>query len=290
MVENSKKSPRFLFLTSLILVLLSSCYEDREACLDSYATNYDLSADIPCEDCCKYPSIKVSFYNRYIDNIEEDTSRLVLDKLYTNESNQEYLIQSFDFYIRNVHLKTKSGKEILVTNQMKLPTTSGNIIEVEDNIKLINFNDKAALNVNCIHTNLGTSIYDEDITGIKFNIGLQDLSSKISMTDLDTTHFLYTTGKSMYDDTKARYHNAKITYTLDTMEDTQIKKFFVDKDIPINIDYNNDSNFILGKDINFTIIIDHNIIFKDFDFENNSPEQLSQKWSKNIVEAITFNK
>ena len=46
-------------LLLLTLLLATSCYEDRIACLDVTATNFDILADEACPDCCEYPSLSI---------------------------------------------------------------------------------------------------------------------------------------------------------------------------------------------------------------------------------------
>jgi len=83
---------------SLIILILASCYEKQEGCLDFRARNYDFGADEPCSECCTYPSMKLSVAHEW-----GDTS-LMTDSVYFTLSNQAIKIVSAQFYVNKVSL------------------------------------------------------------------------------------------------------------------------------------------------------------------------------------------
>ena len=106
----------FLFIT---LLLLTSCYEDRIACLDPDASNYDLQADEACpDDCCTYPNFTVELTRSFGERA------FSLDSTYTDGAGNRFKIQRLRFYLGDVGL---------LANDRPLPVPE-NIIEVREAI------------------------------------------------------------------------------------------------------------------------------------------------------------
>ncbi|MBK6904335.1 MAG: hypothetical protein IPH04_16435 [Saprospirales bacterium] len=61
-------SRRLLILAGLCgLLLLGSCYQKEEGCLDIRAVNFDVAADKPCEEeCCTYPQLSVKLEHKAV--------------------------------------------------------------------------------------------------------------------------------------------------------------------------------------------------------------------------------
>ena len=110
-----------------ILIAASSCAEKVEGCLDPYSTNFDLDADLPCEDCCEYPGLSVSVGHywdldntfRYSDPVFEN-----LDSLDTIRINQ------FGFYLSGMKLHT-STDSFGVTDRFNISNTLGTELTLE---------------------------------------------------------------------------------------------------------------------------------------------------------------
>ncbi len=91
MKKNLKKISLLLPILCLISICFVSCYETSEGCLEKWASNFDISADINCNDCCTEP--KFSFNLNWIYNQET----LNQDSFYTNVNNQTYRILNARF-------------------------------------------------------------------------------------------------------------------------------------------------------------------------------------------------
>lgn len=58
-----------LWLAIVAVIVLNSCTTREQGCLDIYASNFDLSAEKDCDDCCLYPALNVS-----LSQVWHDTS------------------------------------------------------------------------------------------------------------------------------------------------------------------------------------------------------------------------
>ena len=125
---------KLLLLLTLALTT-TACYEDRIACLDPDASNYDLRADDACpDDCCTFPNLSVNFTRSFNG---QPFSR---DSVYVDGGGNRFQIQRLRFYLGDIQLL--SGDRLLPTpeNVIDVRTaTMGDTLatEVNDNNLLI---------------------------------------------------------------------------------------------------------------------------------------------------------
>lgn len=104
------------FLTSVLaFILLSSCYQRIEGCLDQIAVNYDVTSDDSCKDCCVYPDITLNMVSLY----KKDT--ISFSDTLENSRRQKFRIIDVRFYLSQLVLEQSGtefeGLEKLVTAQ-----------------------------------------------------------------------------------------------------------------------------------------------------------------------------
>ncbi|MBK7805012.1 MAG: hypothetical protein IPJ51_01650 [Saprospiraceae bacterium] len=83
----------FSVYTIMIIFSLSSCYTRNEACLDTIATNYDVTADDDCDACCIYPTMSLNVSHMAGDSVFSP------QKMYTNDLGQNYQLLDVRFYL-----------------------------------------------------------------------------------------------------------------------------------------------------------------------------------------------
>jgi len=171
-------------ITLIFLFLLQSCFTPTEGCLDINATNFDASADEPCESCCSFPQLRLTVFHSVVtesstltDSCINHSSSFVL----TNGGSNFFQIRDIAFYL----------------SDFQLVMVDGTIKEVEDTITLSIFEDAVA------QISKDTLVKDDfvlvrrsqpsyivgNFTGpgaymqIKFNVGI---ASELASTDVDT--------------------------------------------------------------------------------------------------------
>lgn len=98
------------------LLFVSSCYEDRIACLDPDASNYDLRADEACpDDCCNFPLASLEVTTLWG---EEPFSR---DSIYQDAAGNDFRVVNLRFYLGDLQI---------VANDRLLPTPE-NALEID---------------------------------------------------------------------------------------------------------------------------------------------------------------
>ncbi len=148
-----------------LLLVLSSCYEDRIGCLDPDATNFDERADEACPDgCCTFPQLSLD-----VDRIWGDTTLASLDTLVDGVGNA-FALTRLRFYLSELQVVTTSGT-ITALNEIET-----NVLEGGDTL-LTNFNANLALVENSGSTTaaVGTiQIGTEALTQVQGLFGMAD--------------------------------------------------------------------------------------------------------------------
>jgi hypothetical protein len=127
---------RLLLLVSLT-ILLSSCYEDVEGCLDVNASNYNLEADRDCPDnCCNYPTLRLSTNHLY------GGATLRTDTFYRDANDQPFRITRLRYYWSDIEMVQADGSTIVPQREVDigLIAPSGDTILTTINGNLALFN------------------------------------------------------------------------------------------------------------------------------------------------------
>ena len=94
---------RILTPLSFLLLALTGCYEDVEDCTDPDASNYNLSADELCGDCCVYPTLTLDIDRRFgADDFDPDST-------YTDGAGNAFTLTDFRYYLGDISLVASGG-------------------------------------------------------------------------------------------------------------------------------------------------------------------------------------
>lgn len=83
--------------------LFSQCDDREEGCLNPSSTNYDVTADNPCDDCCTSPQVKLNL-RIIVDSLSFNTNTW-----YAYVPNDTLAIKKLEFDISNVHVINEDG-------------------------------------------------------------------------------------------------------------------------------------------------------------------------------------
>jgi hypothetical protein len=153
----------------LLLLTFFGCYEEKEGCLDVRATNFSFEADIPCPDCCEFPSLTVDIEHSAV--LPDDTIRFRYDSLYYVSDFPDVLVsfQRIKYYISDFALVNSNGGQLTVTDSInfKVPDGTGDstIIRSADNFILVDRDIPSDYELGRI---LGDGAFDH----IQFKVGI----------------------------------------------------------------------------------------------------------------------
>ncbi len=157
----------------VLISFLMSCYTRKEACLDVLASNYDVSADDACPDCCTFPKLKLEIQHFVKDSVYKS------DSFYVNELNQAFKILDVRYYLHSFELfNNETGKKVVLETIKNQDST----LIIPDDIKIYRSVD-ASIEIGSLRDN-GT--YDS----LTFYLGLKDEILTNDFINLPSTHVL----------------------------------------------------------------------------------------------------
>ncbi|KAA3624343.1 MAG: hypothetical protein DWQ02_23185 [Bacteroidetes bacterium] len=207
--QNFKKFIVKFFFQVIVLVGLTGCYEKQEGCLDIRATNFDLEADISCEDCCEYPDLKLKFLHR---QVEPDTVYSIgfADSVYYDGVSNPFRINALRYYISNIRVVDSDGSEARINETIDISKIGGSVVTFTDDFLLVNGNLSTSLTAGSFST---IKTYNK----VRFFIGLDNELEGVDPSTLPDNHVLAVNqDSSMFDFQNGHYLMANHEIYTDT--------------------------------------------------------------------------
>ncbi|MFM8487646.1 MAG: hypothetical protein ACKOCH_15060, partial [Bacteroidota bacterium] len=157
-----------LFIAGLFIALIvTSCYEPQQGCLDVRAVNYYAGADENC--CCRFPKLILSSDQVY------DTLLFRLDSLYPSKNGELFRIKNIMFYLSEVELG-KAGETVRTSDslQFRLFNTAQN-----DTVRQWLRDDATLVRRSPLDNQVATFSDDGDFDRIRFRIGLSADANRV---------------------------------------------------------------------------------------------------------------
>ena len=264
------RQPASFLIFILVSLLLSSCYEDQEGCLDINATNFDVEADISCLDCCEFPVLQLDFQHKAI--IGDTTINLVYDEfIYEDQVGNLFGIKNLQFYLSDFHLIRNGGDTTQVSDTLQITKSNGEVISIKDNFLLVNPGVFG-------FSTLGDFRSEGNYDGIGFNFGLNPVANQLDTTYFTDEHPLGPQAENMFTGNGEGYLFAKIELLPEPGNDSLFTEILIKGDenlVPIEnvVSY----TILEGVDPRLIVLIDYYSWFSTIDIQNDSPEVMGQK-------------
>ncbi|MBK9150715.1 MAG: hypothetical protein IPM26_06800 [Saprospiraceae bacterium] len=261
--------PKF-FIFGLI-IFISSCYNRREACLDPFASNFDVTADDPCEQCCKDPLINVTIRHLAGDSLISPSRVLI------NELGQSYRILNFSYYLSGFRIIKNDGSIVTVSQLLNLDSMN-TVLQIPDDFaiyRLTNVNQTIGQN-----RNFGT------YTGFEFTLGLD---SKVLLHQPKDLPLLHVLNDSLSLKTPDRRLAHQIITVATGDSPSEIQSYFI-SGINSAVSFKMDSTFrnVRGTDINLIIKADYSKWFENVDFTR-QPSEIEKSILENSKKLFSVN-
>ena len=228
---------------SLLIILLASCYEKQEGCLDFRAKNYDFSADKPCSDCCTYPSMRLGVSHEWGD------TTLMSDSIYYNLANQPIRILNAQFYLHQVSL-TDNGQKVSVVEKLSVTDLAGFVSEISAANAFV---QSARFNYT-----LGSFEEAQTYDGLDFKLGIDGQYTNESLVE----------NESFFDVETFEYVNFRMEYISDIIAQDTLQFELKGLDFVANINLDATLEIPLGVDFTLKILADYQLLFNDIDIIN----------------------
>lgn len=249
-----------------MLLMMVSCYSRKEACLDAWAANFDVTADDECSTCCTYPYIKLKISHMFGDSIFNASDTL------QNDRGQSYIIQDVRYYLSSFFLY-QGDSTYRVREKI---ATADNGLVIPDDMKIFRNRDT--------EFNIGTVKAFGRFDSLSFSLGLTSDMTQSTFVGLNNTHVLLPNNKlkDANDETAhfvLRYRRIGATDSLyHTISITTRPDFpALTRDTIINT--------TKGKEISFPIKADYQVLLANLDL-NVGPDSLSKLVLDNIKKMI----
>ncbi len=259
----------------LLSVFVASCYEKKEGCLDVFASNFALDADINCcrnnqDCCCNYPKLTLSIKHQY------ESENLATGKIYLTRLGQPFMTESIHFFISNVRLT--DGSDFATDDTLMIVTNDGQIKARPDDVLIVN-SDAFSFKV-------GTFNRPGNYTQLKFLVGLSEPELSAPSSQFAEGHPLASGQTTLRDTLNDEWLTYRVAWIPDTVslvtEHLQVSaENLIEVIIPVNISKNP------GQDITIPLIIEYHKwlgeidLIRDDQATKNSKilEQLAQSFS-----------
>jgi hypothetical protein len=215
------QNTRHLYALALFgLLLLTQCQEPGVGCLDSRATNFDVTAAKTCEDnCCVFPNLKMQFDYAF------DTFNFKFNTSYKFDTDSIRFITS-QFYVSNVQLQKDDGTKASVLDSILL-------FRELDTLKVPNYYALAGKNIG-FESVLGKFNQIGIYSKVRFDLGLDVEAAKTIPSKMSSGGPLSIKSDSMYISSEKQYIFNKMTFVR-TSKPTDTLRFVIKTLKPIEL-------------------------------------------------------
>jgi hypothetical protein len=265
------------------LFLLAGCYAPTEGCLDLEATNYDVSADDPCPDCCTYPTFNLLFQHQVVLATQPDTSfALKYGTKYPSpfDTNHLFYIDRGRFFVSDLKLIRESGEELGVTDSFWLPLLNGDSVYLENNFSK---HDRDIFKVATIGSIRTSGLFK----GVKFTLGLTPLVRQAWVDTLTAGHPLAVENDSLSYLKNIGYLPVHLTIRRDTLPNTVPMDFVFTDERQISLSFPQTVSIEKGFKIKVTLRLDYIALFTGVDFKNDTESVIRSKIDSQLSNAFS---
>jgi len=227
--------------------------------LDPESTNYDIDGDDPCDDCCTYPTIKVSVFHQNAD------TTFNLEDTLVNNLGQEYSIIKYVYLLSDFVVTTNDGVEHEVSDSIQVVTANGTEWIKDDIIRVSR---------STFSYEFGTIVFDGTAEEVSFQVGLSPALDQNRFATEIEKHPLTADADSLFNDltddyTFVRMQVAQGVDLLDTViYDVTGQTNVQQVSFPIEFES------VRGKNKTMIIEARYNEWLEDADFDNMSKEMI----------------
>lgn len=277
-----KRSTNKLSLIALLFALLvSACYERTEGCLDVRATNYNVRADDPCEDCCTFPTLSISVLHRIAAEGNPDslvTFNINRPLALSNHPDELFQFTRIQLYLSNIEF-LHQGRVFAITDTIRLWLAQGGGFQPADLT-----NDFQRIEPSFSSATLGSLEYVGPVDLIRFTIGLAQPIAQLDQTRIPNNHPLAIAADSVNYEPDFGLVSAQVALLRDTVpgaDSLGIRSFQpVTLGVPVEFDIEP------GFNVRLQFRALYHELLQGANIRNDSPQQLQSILEQNLSKFI----
>ena len=284
------KNKTLFYLTFLIIIFCSACYEPTEGCLDISATNFNAAADDPCEDCCTYPNLKLKILHQVTQErplLGDTCINHSADSTYTNGDNNFFQINNISFYLSDFQLVKSDGLVVEVEDTLTLNLYEDFVTEVTKD-SLIK-DDIVLVKRNAFTYTVGEFRTPGLYIQLRFKVGLSAGINDANPDTLVTTHPLSSNQDMHYDDLSLGYIFQQFEIVKDTAESlTEIEVYQIDEltAAPVEVTLDLSLDLDPGFDAEIPLKVNYTTWLQGINFATDDRTTIESKIVSNTAEAF----
>ena len=272
-ISRNSKNLNIVFGLLVIMLSLSSCYENVEGCLDRNSSNYNVASDVDCEDCCTYPTLSL-----LVAYVLGETSYNRMDTM-TNDIGIEFVIEDAQFYFSEIVL-SDGTEDYRIDETFEYSDINGT-----DRIAI---DDIALVIPNVFRYSLGTFTQSNDYTRLMINLGVPEIIDKAQSITVTSDHPLVQAGDSLFIVDQNQYVNSWILLRqvgvhdiADTLQITGTDFTYVFDDILISQ--------ARGSSLDVNIKINYEQLILGIDYNTMNKSEVIATIGNNLTDAVLPN-
>ncbi len=255
------------------MIFFASCYQNVEGCLDPNSSNYDVTADNACEDCCTYPTLSLT-----VGFFKGDSAYNRIDSI-PNNNEIFFIIEDIQMYFSDISVSDGS-ENFRITETLNYVDNSGEEQEIIDDVVLVK--------PTAIRYPLGTFIEANDFNSFLLSLGVPEEIDDAQSIELSADHPLAIAGDSLYIVDQNQFVKSWIVLRQigvhDVADTLQI-------DMP-RFDYvfeNLDINQERGSSLDLNVRFDYFKLINDIDYNTMDKSQVIEQIGNNLKLAVEPN-
>ncbi len=281
---------KFITYHLLLITLISSCYTPTDGCLNIDATNYDASADEPCDDCCNFPNLNLKItHSISIEGTfgQDSVINHSADSTFNNFANNFFQIKGMEFYL----------------SDFQLVMTDGSIVEVEDEMTFMIYEDAIAqtlkdttvkddfvlVNRSSFNYTIGEFRKPGTFMELRFTVGIDEKLSSIDADTLSSAHPLSSENLMYFGTRDSGFVYQKFSIVNDTTTNsTEIEVYQLGKETAnsVQVIFPLFGEIEPGFDVEIPIRVNYTTWLKGINFADDLDETIKSFFVSNTAEAF----
>ncbi|MEM6398465.1 MAG: MbnP family protein [Bacteroidota bacterium] len=252
-------------LIFIILLILTSCYEPIDGCLDRNATNFDVSADFPCsgDECCTYPRLALRATAFWGDEF------MRFDTVYEDGAGNEFQLVRFRMYLTEIELPITGAAPLVPLDsvEMRVVNSPGDTITQTLNSNLVLFDQMGGT---ASLQSVGNFTETFEPSELDFRLGMRDPYRSVVPESLPSNHPLARQEGLLNFSDGNGYILAKIEYQLPDVFPGSTLTFNLYGDLPQSLELPPFGPISRGNNVFIELDIDHKELFENVDLADSS--------------------
>ncbi|MFZ2899513.1 MAG: MbnP family protein [Saprospiraceae bacterium] len=265
----------------LLPLLLSSCYEKEEGCLDTRAVNFDPGADVACEDCCTYPRLSLRVEHRLV--FDDTIVPFRYDSLYSVDPfpDVNFRVHRLRYLISGIRLLNTEG-EGRVTDTVSVyvsqnPGDTTSLIAINDFV----LGDRSFLQAAQLGEWDGYGVFDR----MEFIFGVDPALQNGIPSKMPSGHPLGAQAAEFNWEEGQGYRSNYFMYSLeDQPEDTIRVPMTVA--VPVSVGLNPPLELRPGYNIQLSLFLNYLAWWEGLDLSSATPQQIEQRFATQASNAL----